>query len=66
MNRAGLVALLTIGPLALGVCVLLLIAAAILKFFTRDEQKLARVAVEVAVTIAAGAAFIIALAQFVF
>lgn len=63
MNRGGMVALLTIGPLAAGVCVLLLVAAVLLRVFTQDEQKLAGAAVDVAITIAFGAALVVAIAH---
>ena len=62
MNRAGLVALGTIGPLAAGTVVLLLVVAGLVKLFFEDKQGLARLAVDIAITIAAGAAFIIGVA----
>lgn len=65
-GRAGMVALLTIGPLALGVCVLMLVLAGLVKLFSSDKQGWARFAVDVAITIAAGAVLVVAVAYLAF
>ena len=63
MNRGGMVAMMTIGPLAVGACALLLVGALLLRAFTRDEQKLASAMTDIAITIAFGAALVIGVAQ---
>ena len=56
MSQTALAAALLIAPLAAGVCVFLLLVAGAVALFTRDEQKIARLAVDACLTIAAGAA----------
>jgi Ni/Fe-hydrogenase subunit HybB-like protein len=63
VNRAGQIALITIGPLAVGACALLLLVAAAVKLFSKDEQRLAPMAVDAAITIAVGAALIVGICQ---
>jgi len=58
-----MVALMAIGPLALGACVLMLVVALLLWAFTKDEQKLASASVDIAITIAVGAVLVITVAQ---
>lgn len=65
MNRGAMVAMMTIGPLAVGICAFLLVVALIIWGFTADEQKLASAAVDGAITVAVGAVLVIAIAQFV-
>jgi hypothetical protein len=65
MNRGGMVAMMTIGPLAVGVCAFLLVVALVIWGFTADEQKLASATVGIAITVAVGAVLVIAIAQFV-
>ena len=64
MSRAGLVTLMIVGPLALGAVAILLLVAAFAKFFTKDDQKVASMAVDAAITVVVGGALIVALAYF--
>jgi hypothetical protein len=64
MNRLSLIATAIVLPIAIGTIVLLLAVAGLVKVFSEDKQGLASLCVDMAITIGAGAAVVIAIAYF--